>query len=143
MGSFDSTPDWYELKNIAEIEDFDPDQYGNIWFNAVFVGDAATHMWLAKEKPEEGKSYYGHFDATKSGKRLRFRRDTEPEDEQRPATAPAPKSNTNNPAITLGLVWKTLIGIMGVPEDDEQFARFYELVDAHASELLLMGEKLK
>lgn len=75
---------WYETQNVAEIEDFDQDQYGNTWFNVKFVGDAGTHMMLAKEAPEEHKKYYGHFEPTKSGKRLRFKRDKEPDDQPRP-----------------------------------------------------------
>lgn len=147
MSDFNETPGWYEVQNVAEIEDFDPDQYNNIWYNVKFQDNAETFMWLAKERPVEGQKYYGHFEPTKSGKRLRFKRDKEPEDEEKPAgTKPAyqPKQyQDNSKNITLGLVWKTLINIQGVPENDEQFAKFYETVNEHVTELIMIGEKLK
>lgn len=79
-------PGWYETQNVLET-DFDPDQYNNQWFSVKFTCDAGTHLWLAKEKPEEHKKYYGHFEKTKSGKAYRFKRDKVPEDEERPANA--------------------------------------------------------
>lgn len=104
---FNEKPDWYEVQNVAEIEDFDPDKYGNIWYNVKFVGDAATHMWLAKEKPEEGKKYHGHFEKTKSGKRLRFKRtpkDDIPEDSKPPEVKKAEQDKGD--AITRSMVVK-------------------------------------
>lgn len=135
---------YYEVHNVAEIEDFDPDQYGNIWYNVKFTGDADTFMWLAKNKPEEGKKYYGHLEPTKSGKRLRFKTDKVPDDEPKPqGAAPQPSYKDNSKNITLGLVWKTIANIRGLPENDDDFAKFYEIVDSHYTELILMQEKIK
>lgn len=79
-------PQWYEVQHVEEIEGFDPDQYGNVWHNVKFRGVAETAMWLAKETPEV-KKYYGHLETTKTGKRIRFKRDQVPEDEERPDNA--------------------------------------------------------
>lgn len=86
----DFTPNkagFYTVQDIAEIEDFDKDQYGNTWYNVLFNGDAETYMWLAKNQPEKGKAYYGHLEPTKSGKRLRFKTDKQPEDVKPPSKA--------------------------------------------------------
>ena len=73
-------PDWYTPQNVAEIEEFDKDDYGNTWYAAVFEGDAETYLWLAKNQPEEGKKYYGHIEKTKRWKTLRFWTQKGPED---------------------------------------------------------------
>lgn len=143
MSDFElNKPGFYEVQNVSEIEDFDPDQYGNVWYNVKFVGDAGTHMWLAKNPPEEGKSVYGHFEKTKSGKRLRFKTDKEPEDVKRPSNAKPAFVPKNEMQVTLNMVWKNLVSILGVPDNDEDKAKFWEIVDEHTTELILMGEKL-
>lgn len=80
-------PDWFETQVIVETEGFDKDQYGNTWYSVKFVGDASTFLWLAKDKPEEHKKYYGHIEATKSGKAFRFKKDSVPEGEVAPVQA--------------------------------------------------------
>lgn len=134
---------WFEVQNIEEIDGFDPDQYGNIWHNVKFTGDAGTFMWLAKNKPEEGKKYYGHLEPTKTGKRLRFKTDKVPDDEPKPSNANQPKYQDKSKDITLGMVWKIVAQIRGLPENDEEFAKFFEIVDSHLTELVMMSEKLK
>ncbi len=84
---------------IEEIEGFDQDDYGNTWFNVVFEGNAETCMWLAKNKPELEKKYYGHLEKTKSGKKLRFKTDLVPKD-----STPAYKDNSD--AITASMCVK-------------------------------------
>lgn len=99
-------PGLYTVLIAQEIEGFEPDQYGNIWYNVRFTGDANTFMWLTKGKPDSQKQYYGHLEPTKSGKRLRFKRDKEPETTA-PVSAPGssyqPKDNT---AITASMAVK-------------------------------------
>lgn len=134
-------PDYFEVQNVTEIEDFDPDQYGNIWYNVKFTGDAGTHMWLAKEAPKETQKYYGHFEKTKSGKRLRFKRDTEPEEDK--PTRKGGYVPKNESQVTLNMVWKNLISVMGVPDTLQEKEKFWEVVKYHAEELILTGEKFK
>lgn len=136
-----NTPQWFELKNCQEIDGFDKDDYGNTWYNVTFQGDAETFMWLAKEQPEEGKKYWGHLELTKSGKRLRFKRDKEPEDTVRPAGATEksawqPKNETQ---VTLNMCWKNLLNVVGVPQTPYDKAKFWEMVKEHTDELLAMG----
>lgn len=71
-------PGYFEVEFVQVIKNFDPDPYGNIWYNAKLQGEAEAVMWLAKNEPKPGK-VYGHLEETKSGKRLRFRTDKEPE----------------------------------------------------------------
>lgn len=85
--------EWYTPQVVLEVEDWDQDQYGNTWFSVKFEEDAGTHLWLAKNKPEEGKKYYGHFEKTKSGKALRFKTDKVPDDK------PAPKEANEKQAV--------------------------------------------
>lgn len=107
--------DWYIPQNIAENEFLGTDDYGNTWYSVKFQGDAGTHLWLAKEMPEEGKAYFGHFEKTKSGKSLRFKRDKEED-------APSVPDNARKYSKS--------------PEDKEDIARAVALkaaVDLHAS----------
>lgn len=133
-------PEWFELKNCQEIDGFDKDDYGNTWYNVTFQGDAETFMWLAKEQPEEGKKYWGHIEFTKSGKRLRFKRDKEPEDNVRPVGATEKTSWAKNETqVTLNMVWKNLLNVVGVPDNAGDKAKFWEMVKEHTDELLAMG----
>lgn len=72
-------PDYFEFEAVELIENFEPDDFGNRWYNAKVSGNAESLMWLAKTKPETNKKYYGHVEKTKSGQRLRFRTDKLPE----------------------------------------------------------------
>lgn len=138
-------PGYYEVKIVTEIEDFDPDQYGNVWYNALFVGDAENYMWLAKNKPEVGNKYYGHLEPTKSGKRLRFKTDKVPEDAPRqPQSQGQGQSNNTSNNITLGLVYKTVSNIRGLPDNDNDADKsvFWEMVKEHTEELLKIGDIL-
>lgn len=147
-GNFElNKPGWYEAKTVME-NDFlngklETKEYG-IYYSVLFIGDAETYLWQAKTAPEEGKKYYGHIEESKSGKSLRFKKDKEPEDSPRPTGAVEKwQPNKNSKDITLGMVWKTVAGIRGLPEDDEQFAKFFEIVNAHLEELIMMSEKMK
>lgn len=138
-------PDYYEVELFEPIVDFDKDQYGNEWFNVKFVGDAETFMWLKKDPPVEGQKYYGHIEKTKSGKRLRFKTDKVPEDIKPSSTSSAVKDTKYQRDITsIPLdVWRTLVGIQGVPENQSQFTEFFLTVQQHANELLLMIENVR
>jgi hypothetical protein len=114
--TWDTVPNWYIPQNVAEIEDFEPDQYGNIWYNVKFQGDADTHMWLAKNKPEENKKYYGHFEKTKSGKRLRFKTDKVPEEEFKAQPETAERQESINRAVALNNAVNLFTGQKDVPE---------------------------
>ena len=140
---------WYTALKVAE-NDFLNDKLENedygIYYSVRFEGDAETYLWQAKTAPVVGEKYYGHIENSKSGKSLRFKKDKLPEGEDSPAEASPsqkPSYQDNSKNITLGLVWKTIAGIRGLPEDDADFAKFYEIVNAHFTELILMQEKLK
>ena len=106
------------------------------------LGDEAIQLNKKSDspKPEEGDEIYGEITETEFGKKFKSVQKSEGTS-AKVSDKPTYKDNSKN--ITLGLVWKILIGIQGVPEDDEQFAKFYETVNAHVTELILMGEKLK
>ena len=140
-------PGTFKVQNAQENEfindkasEADRAKYGLTYW-VKFEGNAETFLWTAKTAPEEGKEYYGHIQAT-SGKSLRFKVDKQEDGDHHETTTSKPAYKDNSKSITLGLVWKILIGIQGVPEDDEQFAKFFETVNMHVSELLSMGEKL-
>src|SRR3990167_2321253 len=137
-------PDWYTPQNVAEIEEFDKDDYGNTWYAAVFEGDAETYLWLAKNQPEEGKKYYGHVEKTKSGKRLRFRTDKVPEDGPKPegVKKTLDYEPSTNARWSIGMAYRAFIQVTGTPEDnDGEFP--FDAVYKHASELIKMFDKVK
>lgn len=146
---FDTTPTNYEVQNIAEIEDFDKDQYGNTWYNVKFQGGADTYMWLAKNEPEEGKTYYGHFEPTKSGKRFRFKTDKLPEGFQK--TSDKLASGTQNAYLKdvsdmRYRVWhdiKDQWDVRTLHKDPSESADFWDAVDYHTDELLNGIEKIR
>lgn len=148
MSDFElNKPQEYIVQNVEE-NDFinsnnstaDQAKYG-LTYSVKFEGDAETFLWTTKTPPESGKTYFGHIQKT-SGKMLRFKLD-EREGTQSSSSSSKPPYQDQSKNITLGLVWKVLIGIQGVPENPEEFAKFYETVGAHVTELILMSEKLK
>lgn len=133
---FNKEPSWYTVKLVSEIDEFDPDQYGNKWFNVLFEGDAETFMWLAKNEPEEGKKYYGHMEPTKSGKRFRFKTDKQPEGTQPGKFEPYKKDEKQ---ITRNMVWKNLLGFydaQSLNSKSPQWDDFWKAVDEHTDILL-------
>jgi hypothetical protein len=135
-----NTPGWFTSQVVAENDFLDDDQFGNKWFNVKFTGDAETFLWLAKEKPEEDKAYYGHLEKTKSGKAIRFKRDQVPDDVKSPTNAPKstwqPKDEKQ---VTRNMVWKNLLQHFDVPSmgyNGEQWNTFWGLVDLHTEMLL-------
>lgn len=118
--------------------------YGDFTTYTVKFPDSDDAVQLNKKSdspaPKEGDVLYGEITETEFGKR--FKSEQKPFGESKPSGSQNTyKDNSKN--ITLGLVWKVLIGIQGVPENDEQFAKFYETVNMHVSELLSMAEKLQ
>lgn len=133
-------PGMYTVQNVEENEflneQLENTNYG-IYYSVKFQGAAETYLIQAKTAPVEGEKLYGHIEKSKSGKSWRFKKDKQ--DGVAPQAQPNYQNNSKN--ITLGLVWKTIAGIRGLPENDEEFAKFYEIVDAHYNELILMQEK--
>jgi hypothetical protein len=139
---------WYEVKNSQPNdfinENLQSEEYG-IYYSVGFVGDADTFLWQTKTPPIVGEKYWGWLEEAKSGKSTKFKWDKKNAPANTPDGKPSTQTkqqNSNSNSITLGLVWKILIGIQGVPTNDEEFAKFYETVNAHVSELLSMSEKL-
>ena len=139
---------WYEVQFCIENEflnaKLDSDQYGK-WYSVQFSGNAETYLWQTKTSPVEGEKYWGYLETTKSGKSTKFKWDKQnaPDNtpDGKPSTQTQERTNTSH-SITLGMVWKTVAGIRGLPENDEQFAKFFEIVDAHLKELLSMSDKI-
>lgn len=140
------------IKDNNTGEEWKPDQYGNRWYNVLFEGDAETFMWLKKDPPEEGKEYYGHIEKTASGKRLRFKTDKLPEQTISSNNLTNPdfhsvsvKENKYQRDVTsIPLdVWRTLVGIQGVPTNQTEFHRLHTTVQEHANELLRMIDNVR
>lgn len=147
-GDFTLDKPGFYTPQVVEENDFINERLENtdygIYYSVKFENDAETYMWQAKTAPVKGEKYYGHIEKTKNGKSLRFKKDKLPEGENTHSGSPAPKSYSDNSKnITLGLVWKTIAGIRGLPEPGDQadFAKFYQMVNEHYSELILMQEK--
>lgn len=126
---------------LVDDTDFDPDAYGNRFYSVVFEGDAASHLWKAKEKPEVNKEYYGHFELSKSGKAQIFKRDKDPE-----GVKPSGKSEwkpKDERQITKNMVWKNLLNyydIATMTPDSKQWQEFWAMVELH-TDMLVPGDK--
>jgi len=146
-GNFqEGAPGYYEVKNVAEIEGFDPDQYGNIWYNVIFQGDAETFMWLKKDPPVEGQKYYGHLEKTRSGKRLRFKTDKVPEGAPQQNNSSSKGSSEYEPGTNtrwaIALVYRAYVNVMGTPESGSgEFP--YSAVKDGAVQLVKMFHEVK
>ena len=120
----------YTIQNIEVIQGFEQDQYGKTWYNVKFQEDAETYMWLLRDKPDVGEVVYGHVEPTKSGKKLRFKKDPLPEvaqqvstDQFTPKSSDKPVWKDNSKEITLGLVFKVFCATEGMmPNDDKHWA---------------------
>lgn len=142
-GNFElNVPGWYTPKIVA-INDFlneklTTDQYG-IYYSVQFDGDAETYLWQTKTEPVAGEKVFGHIEKSASGKSMRFKKD---KTDASPSGG-APSSYQNNSAnITLGLVYKTVANIRGLPENAADKSVFWEMVKEHTEELIMIGEKL-
>lgn len=121
------------------------DTYG-IYYSVKFEGDAETFLLQAKKAPVKGQSEWGMIEQSKSGKSMRFKRVKR--EESSPPHVATNTSKSDKPylrdvtAIPLD-VWRTLIGIQGVPTNSEEFHRFFSTVKEHADELLLTIDKIR
>lgn len=145
-GEFElNKPGWYTPKIVQENgflnEKLTTDQYG-IYYSVQFDGDADTYLWQAKTAPATGEKVWGHVEKSASGKSMRFKKDKL---EGTPATSGGaqPYQNTSN-NITLGLVYKIVAGIRGLPEPNNPADKsvFWEMVKEHTEELISIGEML-
>ena len=130
-------PGYYTTQNVEETA-FDPDKYDNRWYSVKFEGDAATVLWLAKEEPEEHRKYYGHFEKTKSGKALRFKRDKEPEE---PGQSERPKAQwqpRDDDSIKAQFAIKAAIQFLNGQKDAG-----VEDIEPLARDLFVMVERVK
>lgn len=144
-GNFElGKPGYYTPVSVAENdflnEKLENTDYG-IYYSVRFSGDAETYLWQSKTEPVPHERYWGHIEKSKSGKSLRFKKDKE--ESESSSGSKAAYQPKNNDTITLSMVWKTVAGIRGLPENDEEFAKFFEIVDSHFKELVMMGEKIK
>jgi hypothetical protein len=139
---------WFEVK-VSEANDFinenlTSEEYG-LYYSVGFVGSAETYLWQTKSPPVVGEKYYGSLELAKSGKSTKFKWDKKNAPSHTPDGKPTPQARQDNAkgnTITLSMVWKTVAGIRGLPENDEDFAKFFEIVNSHLTELVLMSEKL-
>lgn len=126
----------YEIQAVSEKIKNWSNNYGDFTTYTVKFPDSDDAVQLNKKSdspaPKESDILYGTIEETEFGKR--FKTSMKPNRER--------QGQDNSKSIILGLVWKILIGIQGVPTNDEEFAKFYETVNMHVSELLSMSAKL-
>jgi hypothetical protein len=132
----------YKITSIKKGNEWSSD-YGTFQSYALAVEGIGEPVQLNKkvpvsQEPQVGDSLYGTMQelVSKAGKPYyRFK------GEKRPDT---PKQyQDNSGSITLGMVWKTLIGIVGVPENTTDKAKFWEMVTDHTNELLSISDNIK
>lgn len=145
MSSFElNKPDFYTPKIVTENEYLNEkltsDQYG-IYYSVQFEGDAETYLWQAKTAPVVGEQVWGHLEKSGTGKSIRFKKDKTDGSPAQSGSSPQQYQNTSN-NITLGLVYKTVANIRGLPENVEDKSIFWEMVKEHTEELISIGEKL-
>lgn len=143
-GNFElKVPGWYTPKIIAENdflnEKLETTQYG-IYYSVQLEGDAETYLWQAKTAPVVGEKVWGHIEKSSTGKSMRFKKDKTDVTTTQASGTPQYQNTSNN--ITLGLVYKTVANIRGLPENAEDKSVFWEMVKEHTEELIAIGEKL-
>lgn len=145
MSNFElGKPDWYIPQLVAENEYLNQklttDQYG-IYYSVQFEGDAETYLWQTKTAPLVGEQVWGHIEKSSSGKSMRFKKD-KTDTVQASGNSQQGESEEKSNRITLGLVYKTVANIRGLPENLEDKSIFWEMVKEHTEELIMIGEKL-
>lgn len=89
--------------------------------------------------PKAGDVLYGNIERNAFG--AKFKTEARPQGSAAGSGGkPAWKDNSKD--ITLGMVWKTIAGIRGLPENKTQFTEFFLIVREHLEELLLMSEQM-
>lgn len=142
-GDFElNKPGWYTPK-IADPNEFlneklTTDQYG-IYYSVQFEGDADTYLWQTKTEPAIGETVYGHIEKSASGKSLRFKKDKL---DSPSGNNPQPQNQNTSNNITLGLVYKTIANIRGIPENDADASIFWEIIKSHVEELIMISDVL-
>lgn len=145
---------WYTPINVVE-NDFlnsknspeDLAKFGKT-YSVRFSGDAETYLWTAKTPPKETERYWGHIQET-SGRMLRFKVDKDAPGEAEKSTATVVTSKPMDQkylrdvtAIPMD-VYRVLVNIMGVPEDETQAARFWQTVKDHSDEVLKLIDNVR
>lgn len=146
MSSFElKKPDWYTPKIVTENdylnEKLENTNFG-IYYSVQFEGDADTYLWQAKTAPAVGEKVWGHIEQSSSGKSMRFKKDKTDSGVMDAFKGSGPNYQNTSNNITLGLVYKTVANIRGLPENLEDKSIFWEMVKEHTEELIAIGEKL-
>lgn len=136
----------YKIKSIFPD---DPKKWkgphGTIYYREVLVEGHDKPLSVGKKDPnalKEGDTIFGDIIESDyiSDK---FKPSSPPESVDNSETAQKPAYKDNSKSITLGMVWKTIAQIRGLPENDEEFAKFFEIVQSHLNELLLISDKMR
>lgn len=130
----------YHIKSVKETS-FDPDKYGNRYWNIEVQEVQGNILWNTSARPEVGMTVYGHTEPSKSGKSTIFKKEQKPDGyveqpagpsySERLASAPvAPQlqdmSNPSNAQIMQAVretyalllnVQKDVKALVGEPED--------------------------
>ena len=86
----------YNITEVALIESFEPDKFGNRAYNVRIDGETEIAMWRSSKEPQPGV-YYGELVPSKSGKAIMFKKLQLPEG----AVGHTPAQNTTpTPAAT-------------------------------------------
>lgn len=138
----------YVIQGVSEKVKNWSSKYGD--FTTYYVqlegeGDDAIQLNKKSDSPapKSEDKIYGEITETEFG--LKFKSEQRADSKSSAANQTSkPAYKDNSKSITLGLVFKTIAGIRGLPEpgDDDDFAKFYDMVKAHTEELILISEKL-
>jgi hypothetical protein len=135
----------YEIIAFKVADYTDPQ--GNVWVEVAFKELGEPARWAMRpesvSKYHVGGTVFGHIEeaTSRAGKRYnRFKIDKQ--DGAPPSTGNSSYTPKNNNTITLSMVWKTVAGIRGLPENKTEFEQFFLIVKEHFDELLLMSEQI-
>lgn len=119
------------------------DPQGNVWVEVAFEELGEPARWAMRpesvSKYQVGGTVFGHVEeaTSRAGKPYnRFKTD------KQDASSNSTYTPKNNNTITLSMVWKTVAGIRGLPENKTEFEQFFLIVREHFDELLLMSEAI-
>lgn len=135
-------PGLYTVKNV-EPNDFinsknkpeDLAKFGKT-YSVAFDGDAETYLWTTKTPPETGKQYWGHIQST-SGRMMRFKLDKPEKSEHKD------QYKDHSKDITLGLVYKTVVGVVGIAEGDKELSKLKNVIRDHTAMLFELSREFE
>lgn len=134
----------YKIAQVDEETKTWQSAYGEMVTYTLLLDETGEEIIQQNKKPDSpapkvGDVLYGHIERNAFG--AKFKTEARPLAAKPSGSAPAAYKD-HSKGITLGMVWKTVAGIRGLPENKTDFEQFFLIVREHLDELLLMIDQM-